>query len=113
MKQTLAGLTFYPYNGKVADLKENDTTKHYADISAYVPLNCVAVYLRAVSVAGTGNLQVYPNEETAFACLIDESFNIPIAIASASQRFQWSNTVANDEWDVFMGGYFVSGVKGS
>ena len=100
---------FVPYNGKIADLQENDITKHFEDISAFVPANCVAVILASSRAAGTGNILYFPNESTkdttSFA--IYGSHSVIVALASGTQRFQWRNTVANDDWDIYMFGYFV------
>jgi len=104
-------MNFYPYNGKIADINEADTADHTVDISAYVPQNCVAVILKAYRVSGTGYLLVYPNEGTIGVWLDiggTGAEHVPI-IAIKNQRLKYKQSVAGDDFDLFMFGYFVEG----
>jgi len=106
------GMNFYGYNGRIAtNLTEADTAKHYLDLSAYVPKNCVAIIVYASRVSGTGGLNVYPHEGT-FGLKIGSGEEFCHLIAIKNQRLQYSLTVANDVWNIFMFGYFVERVVG-
>jgi len=112
MRQLPPAVNFIPYNGKIADLQENDTAKHTCDLSAYVPSNCVAILIVAQRTGGRRYFIVFPNEGTTGITLntqtgIDSRGFMAIGIAAGTQRFQWQNSIANDDWDVYMFGYFV------
>lgn len=100
-------LNFTPYNGKIADITEADTNKHTFDISAYVPANCLAIIIACVRMAGTGSLFFYPNEETNY--VLGNGRTQQFTIAIITQRLQYSLNVANDDFDLYMFGYFTEG----
>jgi hypothetical protein len=106
------GMNFYGHNEKiVAGLTEADTLRHYLDLSAYVPKNCVAIIIYASRVTGTGNLVVFPYEGT-HGLKIGSGEEFCHVVAIKNQRLQYSLTVANDVWNIFMFGYFVERVVG-
>jgi len=99
-------VVFPPY--KIADLKENDTTVHTEDLSSILPPGTQAIIIRANRVSGTGYLLVYPTSGPTSTLFVDENqtpagATIPIK----NQELKWKNTVANDDWDVYLFGYFV------
>jgi len=90
---------------KIADLQENDTAAHEEDISAFLPLGTVAIIIHVTRVTGAGVFNAYPNTHATSTVILTKSniFTIPIK----DRILKWSNSVANDDWDVFLHGYFV------
>jgi len=108
-----AYVRFFGHNEKiVTGLTQADTAKHILDLSKWVPKNTVAVLLIAARTSGTGLLLGYPIEEAIAISLVDRSdptvaWTTPVLIAIKNQRIQYSLTVANDVFDIWLFGYFV------
>jgi len=89
---------------KFLDLQENDTVVHIEDISAVVPPGVVAVLIQPRRISGTGGFRVYPMNSTDYVTPDVSFINI---IPIKDQELKWSNSTANDDWDVWIYGYFV------
>ena len=99
-------VTVDPY--KIADIQEDDTSIHTLDLSAILPPATKGIIISAVRASGTGYFRVYPMSGTTFLLYADETkvqggAFIPIK----NQELKWRNTVANDDWDLILFGYFV------
>jgi hypothetical protein len=115
----LSGLSgqqiFVPYNGKIADIKEADTNKHTLELAnaggtgaiAGETRKIIAVIVKASRIAGTGNLNAYPNEGATLLQIGLQSGGAVIVIADNMQRLQYALSVANDDWDLYCFGYVV------
>jgi len=90
---------------QIADLQENDTVTHLLDLSSIVPPGCIAVILFVRRISGTGAFKVYPRSGTVYYQLA--SFDNSSVVTIENQELMWANTVANDDWDLYLGGYFV------
>ena len=99
-------VVFPPY--KIADLQENDTATHIEDLSAILPPGTIAILIRGNRVTGTASLYAYPMSEDT-VCKIGDSdaIKVPQIIPIKNRELKWANSVANDDWDIFMFGYFV------
>lgn len=90
---------------KILDLNENDTVSHTEDLSAILPPECLAIIAACHRITGTGSFVTYPRSHatvTAYIASYDSAL-IPIT----NRELKWKNTVANDDWDIFLLGYFV------
>lgn len=99
-----------PYNDKIADITETDTNKHFLDLETALSetRKIIAVVLRSYLQVGTGTISVYPNEGTTRANFSATDMELmPVVIASGTQRLQYAQTVANDDFDVHCMGYVV------
>ncbi len=103
------GITWIPFNAKIADITEDDTDAHTFALAA--PLSetrrIASISLKCSRVTGTGSFYVYPNEGSSFYSYSSGNSWGPIAVASGTQRFQYSLSVANDDWDIYCLGYTV------
>lgn len=100
---------FVPYNAKIADISHADILKHTLDLSVALPetRKIIAVIVGAQRMAGTGNFYVYPNEGvTGMWCRHDQFYPFTI-ISNGTQRLQYAQTVAGDDWDLYCVGYVV------
>jgi len=90
---------------KIADLQENDTTVHEEDISSVIPPGTIAIIIHADRASGTGQLIVYPNSHATVVVKFTESniYTVPIK----DRILKWKNSVANDDWNVYLHGYHV------
>jgi hypothetical protein len=109
---------FIPYNGKIADITEADTSKHYLTLAndagtgaiAGETRKIIAICLAASRISGTGDFYVYPNEGTRYLDIGTSAVTYGrgfIVIADGTQRLQYSQSVANDDWDLYCLGYIV------
>lgn len=100
---------FVPYNGKIADITHADTNKHTLDLAAALgeTRTIIAVILNVARIAGTGDFRVYPNEGAKFLYIEMWNQSDFVVIASNSQRLQYNQTVANDDFDLYCLGYVV------
>ena len=110
-KNRQRGHYFIPYNGKIADITHADTNKHTLDLETALSetRKIIAVILVAERIAGAGELYAYPNEGAGY-CDLDlwGVYNQQnIIIKDASQRLQYSLSVANDDFDLYCRGYVV------
>jgi len=92
-----------PY--KIADLQENDTAAHLLDLSSIVSQECMALILVANRISGSGAWMVYPRSHATAHYMTPN--NEPVVITIKDQEVKWKNSAANDDWDVFLLGYFV------
>lgn len=90
---------------KIADLQENDTAIHVLDLSSIVPPECMAILVRAQRMGGSGLFTIYPMSGSTITITSDHISSALIPIKN--QELTWKNTVANDDWDVILFGYFV------
>lgn len=109
MTGAYGNLRFIGTNEKIADITEADINKHTVDISAYVPANCVAIVISARRVSGTGNILFFPNEGAQAITDATPGYLTTDVIAIVSQRLQYNLSVANDDFDLYMFGYFTEG----
>jgi len=106
---------FVPYNGKIADITEADTNKHYLTLAnsagtgaiAGETRKIIAVSVRVDRAAGTGMLNFFPKEGVNSSGQTLNFMYSPIIIADGTQRLQYSQTVANDDFDLYCLGYVV------
>ena len=89
---------------KIADLQENDTATHEENLSAILPPEVIAIIFHAHRVAGAGVFIMYPNTGTI-------ATNMPpsgiVTLPIKNTILKWANSVANDDWDIYLHGYFV------
>lgn len=110
---SVAGLAgrqiFVPYNAKIADIREVDTGTYLFGLAT--PLSetrkIVAVMLMATRESGTGSLYADPNEGP-FLWAATLMWDLQqIIIKDGTQRFQYHQSVANDDFDLYCLGYVV------
>ena len=109
------GQIFVPYNAKIADITHADTNLHTLTLAnaagtgaiAGETRKIVALAIDANRVAGTGNFYVYPNEGVNTYNATWGSEGEMVVIANGTQRFQYSLTVNNDDFDIYCLGYVV------
>jgi len=100
---------FVPYNGKIANINETDTSKHFLDLATALSENrtIIGVILRGARISGTGVLYTYPDEGVSSNTIITGQSSVDIIISAGTQRLQYAQSVANDDWDVVCFGYVV------
>lgn len=99
------GFTPVPYNAKIADLQENNTTKHDLTLATMgLPLNTKILFLQVIRQSGTGNFRVWPNNGTNYTTVSNQGFRLN-AIVVHDQKIVWSGSVANDDFDLHCLGY--------
>lgn len=100
---------------KILDINHADVNPHEEDISGSVPDNCVMIYVEARRQgASTGVLRVYPDTGAEWTVL-----NTGGQVANRSALGGWvsvtgqvlkiAQSVAGDDWDVWMYAYMVQG----
>jgi len=93
---------------KIADLQENDTAVHVLDLSPFVPPATKAIIMQAKRISGTGGFLVSPmGVDTAKLYTDNISQGISCLVTIENQELIWENTAANDDWDIYLFGYFV------
>lgn len=106
MSLKLAARLVAPEPHKIADLQENDTTRHDEDLSAFLPEGTVAILIMPARITGSGSFWAYPVSNAAskiMQCSTQTLTLVPIK----NRVLSWKNTTANDDWDIWMYGYFV------
>ena len=100
---------FVPYNAKIADINEADINKHFLDLETALgeTRKIVALTVLVIRIAGTGNFVLYPNEGFASRTLSSYGVWDMFVIADGTQRAQYRQTVADDDWDLWCLGYVV------
>jgi hypothetical protein len=106
---------FVPYNGKIADIKEADTNKHYLTLANSAGTGAIAGETRKIiaiipygsRVSGSGSVRAYPNEGTSYINISAYDATPMVVIANNTQRLQYNQSVANDDWDLYCFGYVV------
>jgi len=100
---------FIPYNGKIADISEPDTEKHFLDLEAALgeKRKIIAIIASAERMLGTGGFYVYPNEGTNHVIITWRTNTTTIIIKNGTQRLQYAQTVAGDDFDLYCFGYIV------
>jgi len=100
---------FIPYNGKIADISEADTEKHFLDLETALgeTRKIVMVGIICDRISGTGVMKCFPNEGTYFTYQYKMTDLRYIVIKEGTQRLQYAQTVANDDFDVYCLGYVV------
>jgi len=89
---------------KIADLQENDTATHELDLSAILPKGTICILIRAARQSGSGNFLAYPLSHSGYIQIGVQSIDtLPIK----DRILKWSSSVANDDWDIYLYGYFV------
>jgi len=94
---------------KIADLQENDLVAHTLDLSSFIPPGTQGILLMADLMAGAGNFRLLPFGSTTGAYHLNEAAagGGPALVAITNLEITWKNTVANDDWDLYLYGYFV------
>ena len=90
---------------KIADLQENDTDPHEEDISTILPPETQAIIIHGERISGAGSLYIFPNKHATSYVTLD-FFKI-VTIPIKDRILKWKHSVANDDWDIFLHGYFV------
>jgi len=92
-----------PY--KIADLQENDVNPHEINISTIVPPECMALLICPHRISGAGSFIIYPRSSATRTVTIT---SLQLGMAPVKdQVIMWKNSVANDDWDLYLMGYFV------
>jgi len=95
-------VVFPPF--KIADLQENDTVTHIEDLSSILPEECKAILLEPKRISGSGDFLAYSVSSTWYVKMSISNLNFHTV---ANQELKWANSVANDDWDLYLYGYFV------
>ena len=103
---------FIPYNNKIADITHADTDRHTVDLAAALSESrkIIALCIGNARVTGTGQMYYWPNEGAEnIGNQASADFDRPlfIIIKDGTQRLQYSQSVANDDWDIQCYGYVV------
>jgi len=108
MSLKLAARLVALYPQKIADLQENDTAAHEFDLSPFVPPASMAILIICKRISGTGFFDVYPMLHPTNTHRADNISVLNMTITTIKdQTLKWSNTVNNDDWDLWLYGYFV------
>lgn len=104
---------FVPYNGKILDINESDTSDHTADVAT--PLSetrdILALIVKSPRISGTGHLEWYPNEG-ADTFQASSSYDChTVALAAGLNRVKYKQSVANDDFDVYCMGYWCEDIN--
>lgn len=95
---------------KIADLTHPDSNAHTVDISAHVPEGCFLILVRGARQSGTGNLTAYPNSTAAYTIDIDNQSQKNMSVVPiVNQELKYHLSVANDDYDVWMWGFWYKG----
>ena len=106
----LAGQQIWvPYNAKIKDITETDTNKHYLNLKTTLSetRNIIGALLFYLRQSGSGVLALYPNEGTAFYIYPSNQTSIALILLKDQINLQYSQTVANDDFDLYCAGYIV------
>lgn len=90
---------------KILDLQENDTAAHIEDLSPFVPPGTKAILIVPERVTGTGYFMTYPRSHATKVWNTHAGFSVLEIIKN--QELKWKNSAANDDWDIYLLGYFV------
>jgi len=94
----------------IGQVTHPDTNAHVLDISAHVPPGCYCILIRGARQAGTGNLTAYPNSTAAYTVDIDnQNQKCMSVIPIVNQELKYKLSVANDQYDIEMWGYWYRG----
>jgi len=105
-----------PYNGKIADITHNDIVTHLLTLAnaggtgaiAGETRKIITVIVAASRISGTGAMYFYPNEGTNVMASSGYYYDWQIVIIKdGTQRLQYKQSVANDDWDLYCSGYVV------
>jgi hypothetical protein len=109
-KNKAPGLQFHiPYNGKIADIHESDVLHHYLDLATALSetRKIIAIILDGRRMSGTGNLYYYANEGAQATIDYLTGRARLVIIKDASYRLEYSQSVSNDDFDLYSMGYIV------
>lgn len=100
---------FVPYNGKIADINESDTNKHTLDLEVALSetRKIIGLIFYGVRISGSGLWQDYPNEGVNRSVEGDYYDTHFVVIKDGSQRLEYAQSVANDDFDLYCFGYVV------
>jgi len=90
---------------KIADLQENDTAEHVLDLSSIIPVATMGLILVVERISGTGYFHVFPRSHATLKWSL--GIGNPTLMTIKDQEIKWKNTAANDDWDLYLLGYFV------
>jgi len=98
-----------PYNADIATINESDTNKHTLDLATKLNENrkIIAIALTTARTAGTGSLNIYPNEGTTGISAPSLSDFALIIIKENTNRLQYAQSAANATFHVYCFGYYV------
>jgi len=105
-----------PMNEKIADITHPDTEKHFLNLEPVLhppgvappeTRKIIGATVTATRISGTGEFRVYPNEGTIYSAAESLYRSPQVIIKDGTQRLQYNQTVANDDWDLYCLGYVV------
>ena len=105
-------LKFVAANTKIMDIT-GSTATFVSSIAASVPPNTVAVILCAQRMSGTGVLYLYPNEGTLGTYITDLVSPLLYALKAGFLNVKYKQSVAADDFDLYLLGYLVEGPVGT
>lgn len=115
MTKLKEAIEFVPANEKIMDINEDDIAEHICTISDKVPPNTVAIFIGAQRVSGTGVLKIFSDEGTSAQESVALSSCHLVGIKAlrirtpAGTHIKYAQSVANDDFDLYMLGYFIGG----
>jgi len=93
---------------KIADITHADTDPHTLDLSTIVPPETLALYIMAERISGSGSLSGLPNNiGSKYVRIGNTNTSSPLIISIKDQTLPYKLTAANDDWDLYLLGYFV------
>lgn len=92
---------------KIADLQENDTAAHTLDLSSILPKGTKALLIAVVRASGAGDFHVWPMSGSTYLMNIGSNQLFSSVVPIKDRELLWQNSVANDDWDLILFGYFV------
>lgn len=101
---------FVGYNGKIFDLTYADTSHHYTSSVATAlseTRTVVGLVLTSTRSSGTGNLNVYSIEGASYDLVSTIRTGCSV-IGIINDRIEHNLSVANDDFDLYCLGYWVS-----
>jgi len=105
-----------PASGKIADITHADTNEHsltLAQLNAVyppgnLPENTRVIYVGGTRIAGAGTLNLHSVSGQKGVTIVTGTaayFYAVLWYRAADGRFYYSQTVANDDWDVYILGF--------
>lgn len=100
-------LEFVPQNMKLADITEADLLTHTVSLSSLgLPANTCAIIITAGRIAGTGWFHAYPAGGARYIRIGTQIYQDPAVIAVVDNELTYALSVANDDWDIYIFGYW-------
>lgn len=100
-----------PATGKIYDINESDTNQHSVALPSTAPPKTRAMLVQRERVSGTGNIEIVsvPGTTGSQLGLFITAYNSSgtIWIRANDGLFYYAQTVANDDFDVYVIGYIT------